>query len=100
MDRNGNSAPGVKQPHNGRGNVPPPDPHGHSRKGVPNKTTRILKEAILLAAEQVGEKDRGGKDGLTGYLRYLAREEPRAFSNLLQRVLPLQVNARVAVEDM
>jgi len=99
MDRNGNSTPGVKQPHNGRGDVPPPNPHGHSRKGVPNKTTRILKEAILLAAEQVGE-DGKGHDGLTGYLRMLAVKEPRAFSNLLQRVLPLQVNARIAVEDM
>ncbi len=49
-----------------------------SRKGVPNKTTRILKDAVLLAAEQVGDisgiaredlAEEGiehGKDGLVG----------------------------------
>jgi hypothetical protein len=82
----------------GKGNVPPPPSPGR-RAGIPNRTTRILREAILLAAEQVGE-DKHGHDGLVGYLRKIAVEEPRAFCQLLQRVLPLQVNARVAVEDV
>ncbi|MCW5678440.1 MAG: hypothetical protein KIT65_10900 [Xanthobacteraceae bacterium] len=60
------------------------------KKGVPNKTTQALKDAILLAAEQRGE-DGKGKNGLTGYLKFLANDEPKAFASLLGRVLPLQV---------
>jgi hypothetical protein len=59
-------------------------------KGVPNKTTQALKDAILLAAEKEGE-DGKGKGKLTGYLRRVAREDVKAFSGLLGRVLPLQV---------
>ena len=55
-----------------------------------NKTTATLKEAILLAAEQVGENN-NGKDGLTGYLRRVAMEDVKAFSTLLGKVLPLQL---------
>lgn len=66
-------------------------PEGAGRvKGKPNRTTRILKEAILMAAEQVGE-DRKGRDGLVGYLRNVAKSEPKAFVGLLGRVLPLQI---------
>lgn len=59
-------------------------------KGSPNRTTKALKEAILLAADDVGE-DGEGKGGLTGYLRTLAKAEPKAFAGLLGKVLPLQV---------
>lgn len=73
------------------GKVPKkPQPKGGSRKGVPNKTTRTLKEAILLAAEQVGD-DGAGADGLVGYLRRVAREDVKAFSGLLGKVLPLTI---------
>lgn len=61
-------------------------------KGASNKTTTALKEAILLAATEHGEDDTG-KDGLKGYLRKVAREDVKAFSGLLGRVLPLDVNA-------
>lgn len=62
-------------------------PPGPGRpKGVPNKTTTLLKEAILEAAETAG-----GKDGLVGYLVTLAKGEPVAFSSLLGKVLPMQV---------
>lgn len=67
-----------------------PQPPGGSRKGRPNKTTAILKDAILLAAEQTGQ-DGKGKDGLTGYLRRVAQSDVKAFASLLGRVLPLQV---------
>ena len=59
-------------------------------KGTPNKTTAVLKEAIILAAEQIGEDTRG-KDGLVGYLRMVAVEDVKAFSVLLGKVLPIQV---------
>lgn len=59
-------------------------------KGTPNKTTTALKEAILLAAKEHGEDDRG-KDGLKGYLRKVARDDVKAFAGLLGRVLPMQL---------
>lgn len=68
----------------------PPPARGRP-PGAQNKTTRILKEALLLAAEQTGENLRG-RHGLVGYLRRQARREPRAFMGMLARVLPMQVN--------
>ncbi len=74
-----------------------------SRKGVPNKTTRILKDALLLAAEQVGDisgiaredlSEEGiehGKDGLVGYLRWAAKCEPKAFLHILGKLIPVQM---------
>ena len=59
-------------------------------KGSPNKVTTQLKEAILRAAEESGE-DQRGKDGLIGYLRRVANDDVKAFSGLLGKVLPLQV---------
>lgn len=59
-------------------------------KRGPNKTTKALKEAILQAAADHGEDDEG-KDGLVGYLRKVAREDVKAFSGLLGKVLPLTV---------
>jgi hypothetical protein len=55
-------------------------------KGSLNKTTAILKDAVLLAAEQAGEKE-----GMVGYLKKQAVENPPAFLTLLGKVLPLQV---------
>jgi hypothetical protein len=71
--------------------------------GAQNKTTRILKEAMLLAAEQLGDlsgikpKDlpkegiENGKDGLVGYLRWAGKCERRSFLSILGRLLPMQV---------
>lgn len=59
-------------------------------KGAPNKTTRVLKEAVVQAAEAVGA-DGKGKQGLVGYLTHLARTEPRAFSSLLAKAMPIQL---------
>jgi hypothetical protein len=59
-------------------------------KGSQNKTTAVLKEAILLAADRVGS-DGKGKGKLTGYCEFLAKNEPRAFAGLLGKVLPMQV---------
>lgn len=55
-------------------------------KGVPNKNTSLLKDAILLAAERAG-----GPRGLVGYLEDRAIDQPAAFMALVGKVLPLQV---------
>ena len=57
---------------------------GGRKPGVPNRRTTQLKDTILTAAEA-----EGGEEGLTGYLRTLARNEPVAFAGLLGKVLPL-----------
>lgn len=56
-------------------------------KGVPNKNTTRLKEALLEAASKAG-----GEDGLVGYLTAQARDNPQSFLPLLGKVLPLQVS--------
>lgn len=57
-------------------------------KGSPNKTTALLKDAILMAAEKAG----GGKsDGLVKYLKAQATANPGPFLALLGKVLPMQV---------
>jgi len=54
-------------------------------KGAINKTTALLKDAILEAGAQAHP------EGLTGYLREQAQDNPAAFMTLLGKVLPLQI---------
>jgi hypothetical protein len=72
-----------------RGNIGRP-------KGSTNKSTALLKDAILQAAELAGDKG-----GMVNYLLKQAHENPIAFMGLMGKVLPLQVVAditqRVAV---
>lgn len=70
---------GVKPPRAGMGRP----------KGSTNKSTRLLKDAILEAAERAGGKL--GKEGMVSYLEYQAGENPAAFMTLMGKVLPLQV---------
>ena len=56
------------------------------KKGQVNKTTALLKDAILKAAEAAG-----GKGGTVAYLTDQATDNPAAFMGLLGKVLPLQV---------
>lgn len=56
-------------------------------KGSPNKTTALLKDAILQAAKKAG----GGDDGLVNYLTIQAAQNPGPFMSLLGKVLPMQV---------
>lgn len=58
-------------------------------KGSQNKTTRLLKDAILKAAENAGNKV--GSDGLVSYLEQQAEDNPGPFMSLLGKVLPTQV---------
>ena len=52
-------------------------------KGSLNKTTTLLKDAILKAATDAGDGD------LAAYLEVQARENPGPFMTLLGKVLPL-----------
>lgn len=53
-------------------------------KGSVNKTTAVLKDAIVAAFDKVGGVD---------YLARQAEENPVAFMSLIGRVIPLQVAA-------
>lgn len=55
-------------------------------KGAVNKTTALLKDAILQAATNAG-----GPEGLVGYLEEQAESNPGPFMALLGKVLPMQV---------
>lgn len=68
-------------------------PKAGRQKGTPNKRTAVLRDAILQAAELVGQDGRG-KNGLTGYLMMLAQKEKAVYARLLERVLPMQVRVR------
>lgn len=59
-------------------------------KGIPNRTTTLLKDAILMAAEQAGNDLEKGS-GIVGYLRAQAKENPGPFLTLVGKVLPTQV---------
>lgn len=58
-------------------------------KGVPNKTTAILKDAIIQAARLAGGSD--DDDGLVVYLTNQAQANPGPFLSLLGKVLPMTV---------
>lgn len=58
-------------------------------KGMPNKTTALLKDAILKAAEAAGGE--GEEGGMVGYLTQQARMNPGPFMALLGKVLPMQI---------
>jgi hypothetical protein len=55
-------------------------------KGAVNKTTALLKDAILQAAQKAG-----GDEGMVGYLVEQAEKNPGPFMSLLGKVLPMQI---------
>lgn len=61
-------------------------------KGTPNKTTALLKDAILQAATDAGNGD------MAEYLRTQAVANPGPFMALLGKVLPLQIAGTLAME--
>jgi hypothetical protein len=71
------------------GNRPPAAGRGRP-KGALNKTTTLIKEAIIIAAEEVGS-DGKGTDGLVGYLKARAVDTPNAFMAMMTKVLPTQL---------
>jgi hypothetical protein len=57
---------------------------GGRQKGTPNKITALLKDEILMAA------DNAHPEGRVGYLTQQAVDNPSAFLTLLGKVLPVQ----------
>jgi hypothetical protein len=55
---------------------------GGRKKGVPNKITKSLKDAIIGALDKAGGED---------YLLNVATTDPRTFCTLVGKVLPMQV---------
>ena len=58
-------------------------------KGVPNKTTALIKDAIIQAATNAGNEY--GQDGMVSYLQEQAHKNPGPFMGLLGKVLPTQL---------
>lgn len=70
-----------------RRNASNPGNMGKGRpKGTPNKTTALMKDAIIQAAEAAG-----GAGGMVGYLTLQAMENPGPFMALMGKVLPMQI---------
>ena len=65
-------------------------PGSGRKKGTPNKTTQLFKDAIALAAENVGNQLQPGR-GIVGYLEHQAINEPKSFMSLIGRTIPMQV---------
>lgn len=73
-----------------------------NRAGVPSfasrrpRSIKKLTDAALEAAGYVGnelKKDKQvSREGLVGYLAWVAREHPKAFMPLLAKVIPTQIN--------
>ena len=57
-------------------------PPGGSRKGIPNRITADVRAMILAALDRVGGED---------YLAEQATANPKAFMNLLGRIIPTQL---------
>jgi hypothetical protein len=75
-----------KTPKIGKGKAGPGRP-----KGMKNRVTVLLKEAVLKAASDLGG---GEQEGLETFLRQQAQKENNApFMSLLAKVLPTQLGA-------
>ena len=58
--------------------------------GANGKINKMIREAVLEAAENVGS-DGNGEGGMVGYLQQRAQDQPQAFMGLLGRAMPMQV---------
>ena len=100
---------------------------GGRKKGMVNKIPALIKDAIVMAGQQLGYPEpiyapklkagepiiKDGKpiltttivgykgtgvDGLVGYVKWLGLNYPPAYAGLLAKVLPLQVHTTATVE--
>jgi len=67
------------------------------KPGVPNFTTKVVKDAALIAVELSKHSD--GK-GLVGYLTFLANTYPEVFTrSILAKLLPIQLALKADVSE-
>ena len=74
---------------------------GGRKRGTPNRTSALLKDAVLRAAEIQGniiDKDKE-LPGLVKYLTFISREHPAQFCTLLNRVMPSQIGGVTDEDD-
>lgn len=75
-----------------------PRPEGAGRaKGTENKVKSLLKDALILAASNVGNAKtslKHGTGGLIGYLERCAVVERVAYMRLLEKLLPYQITGK------
>lgn len=68
---------------------------GGRTSGTPNKTTALLKDAILQAAEASGDtyaaNGQSKLKGLAAYLEVQSAANPGPYMSLLGKVLPMQL---------
>jgi hypothetical protein len=64
----------------------PGERRGGRKKGVPNKFTASLRDAIMQALDRAG-----GRGGAVAYLSNLAKERPEIFCALLAKLLPVDL---------
>ena len=70
-----------------------PDGRAGRPKGSQNRYTKLLKEAVIEAAELEGF-DGKGKDGVVGLLRKICKKDLKTFAMLMARAMPLQIEGR------
>jgi hypothetical protein len=70
---------------------------GGRKAGTLNKTTRVFWEAILMAADDAGNKK--GGDGLVSYLTWVALNHPTNFLSLLDRRMPQRLEPEQPPEE-
>lgn len=63
---------------------------GGRKRGTPNRSTTIVKSAVLKAFDKLGGVE---------YLVEVGREDPKAFMVLLAKILPAEIRADVKVES-
>lgn len=65
---------------------------GGRKPGTRNQTTRLLKEASLIAAEAIGN-EKGG-DGLVGFMKWAGKKYTPNFLSFLARLIPQQLETK------
>jgi hypothetical protein len=68
------------------------------RRGSRNVLNNSLRECVVEAADRLGSDGRG-RDGCVGWLMTFAKRHPVAFSQLLAKVLPIELLQPAEVED-